>query len=71
MTKKQLEVYNNIKNFIKENSYPPTVRELCKLIGIKSSSSVQAHLYKLKNKGFITWEEGKTRTLKIIKEVEM
>ena len=66
LTTKQTEVYNLIKKFIKEKGYSPTIRELCKILGLNSSASIHRHLKILKQKGYITYEEGKSRTIKIL-----
>lgn len=66
LTTKQTEVYNLIKKFIKEKGYSPTIRELCKILELNSSASIHRHLKILKQKGYITYEEGKSRTIKIL-----
>ena len=67
MTKKQKELYIAIKEFIKNNGYAPTVRELNKVTNIKSPATTYAKLVQLKKKGYITYVEGKSRTIKILK----
>ena len=42
-----------IKKFIRENNYPPSVREICKEVGFKSTASVQYYLDKLESDGLI------------------
>ena len=54
MSKKQKEILEIIKTFIKENGYSPTIREICKLANIKSTAAVHAHIKKLKAEGHIT-----------------
>ncbi|MCM2674117.1 LexA repressor [Alkalicoccobacillus plakortidis] len=67
LTNKQERVFGAIKSFIEENELPPTSRELCVILGIKSSSTIHGHFVKLKDKGYIDWEEAKPRTLKVLK----
>lgn len=67
MTKKQEELYQVIKEFINENGYSPTVRELCEITNKKSPSTTFGKLIQLKKKGYITYVEGKSRTIKILK----
>lgn len=67
MTKKQEELYLAIKSFIKDNGYAPTVRELNEITNIKSPATTYAKLIQLKRKGYITYIEGKSRTIKILK----
>ena len=55
-----------IADFIDQNGYPPTVRELCEETGLSSTATIQYHLKKLKEKGYITYKEGSSRTIKIL-----
>ena len=54
VSKKQKEILEIIKTFIKENGYSPTIREICRIANIKSTASVHAHIKKLKAEGHIT-----------------
>ena len=56
MTPRQREVFEWIKGFIREHRFPPTVREIGRAFGIKSSS-VFDHLKALEQKGYV--ERGK------------
>lgn len=67
MTEKQEQLYKIIKEFIKKNGYAPTVRELNEITNIKSPATTFAKLIQLKKKGYITYVEGKARTIKILK----
>jgi repressor LexA len=49
--------------------YPPSIREIGKAVGLKSSSTVQKRLIKLKNQGKIEWEPTHVRTLRVISHV--
>ena len=51
ITQKQKEVLNGIIQFYKERGFSPTVRELCEITGLKSTSSVSAYLNALEQKG--------------------
>ena len=42
-----------MKNEIHAKGYPPTVREICEKVGLKSTSSVHSHLNTLERNGFI------------------
>ena len=70
LTPKQLEVYTAIKGFISKYSYPPSIRELCKMCDCNSPATIFVHLKKMKRKGFIDFEEKKGRTIRIMKEVD-
>lgn len=65
LSARQQIVLEAIKLFISKNHYPPTVREIAEIVGIKSSSTVAGYLERLRKRGFVTWEEGRPRTLKI------
>ncbi len=64
LTKRQKEVFKQICKYIDENGYSPSIRELCKLCGLSSSATMFAHLQKLRDKGFIYFEDKKFRTIK-------
>ena len=54
MSEKQKEILEIIKTFINENGYSPTVREICALSGLRSTSSVHQYIKRLKAKGHLT-----------------
>ena len=60
---KQILILNCIENFTKENGYPPTIRELCKLSGIKSTSTVHNNIKKLTKEGYLVNDPTKPRTI--------
>ena len=64
LTKRQKEVFKQICKYIDENGYSPSIRELCKLCGLSSSATMFVHLQKLRDKGFIYFEDKKFRTIK-------
>ena len=66
LTAKQEQVLNFIKQHLMAKSYPPTVREICEAVGLKSTSSVHAHLETLEKKGYIRKDQDKTRAIEII-----
>ena len=47
---KQLLIYEFLKDFTSQKGYPPTVREICKAVGLKSTSSVHGHLKQLEKR---------------------
>ena len=67
MTDKQMMIYEIIKEFIKENGYAPTIREIGEIAKLSSTSTVHNHLMILEKKGYITTKDGKPRTIKVIK----
>ena len=62
MTRKQQEIYDYIAAFITEHSYPPSVREICDGVGLRSPSTVHFHLQNMEEKGFLA-KDGKARAL--------
>ena len=65
---KQTEVYNVIKQHILNKGYPPSVREICEAVGLKSTSTVHGHLERLERKGLIRRDPTKPRAIELIKD---
>ena len=63
-TRKQ--ILECIINFIDNNGYASTIRELCEMTGLKSTSTVHTHLVRLQNDGLITFEMDKPRTIRVV-----
>ena len=63
VNKKQEEILNYIDKTIKSNGYSPTVREICEAVGLKSTSTVQYHLKKLIDLGFLNKSENISRSI--------
>lgn len=63
---KQLEIYEFIKSQIREKGYPPSVREICAAVGLRSTSTVHGHLERLEKKGLIKRDPTKPRTIEVI-----
>jgi repressor LexA len=63
---KQTEVLEFLKNEIINKGYPPSVREICEAVNLKSTSSVFAHLETLEKKGYIRRDPTKPRAIEII-----
>ena len=66
---KQLLIYEFLKDFTSQKGYPPTVREICKAVGLKSTSSVHGHLKHLEKEGLIKRDPTKPRALEIVDSV--
>ncbi|HQD51015.1 MAG TPA: transcriptional repressor LexA [Defluviitaleaceae bacterium] len=65
---KQLEILNYLKKEIKEKGYPPSVREICDAVDLKSTSTVHGHLNRLEQKGLIRRDPTKPRAIEILDE---
>lgn len=59
------EILQIIKDFIAEHDYSPTARDIMKRTKLKSVSSVHAYIIELENKGLITREDNKSRSIKL------
>jgi repressor LexA len=59
-------MYNFIIEFIKNNGYAPSVREICTGTDLSSTSSVYMHLLKLEEEGRIEMKRKSTRAIKVI-----
>lgn len=70
ITKKQMELYVSIKEFIENYKYSPSIRELCEILGGKSTGTILPSLRILRKKGYINFLDGKSRTITILKEVK-
>ncbi|WP_461204402.1 transcriptional repressor LexA [Clostridium sp. DL1XJH146] len=63
---KQNEIYEYIRLHLMEKGYPPTVREICAYVGLKSTSTVHGHLSRLEKKGLIKRDPSKPRAIELI-----
>ncbi len=66
ITQKQSEILEYIKSQILNKGYPPSVRDICQAVNLKSTSSVHAHLESLEKNGYIRRDPTKSRTIEII-----
>lgn len=66
LTQKQIEILLYIKAEVQRKGYPPSVRELCKGVNLKSTSSVHNHLEKIEAKGYIRKDPTKPRAIEIL-----
>ena len=66
ITEKQSEILAYIKDCILKKGYPPTVREICEKVQLKSTSSVHSHLEQLEKNGYIHRDPTKPRTIEIV-----
>lgn len=67
LNKREKAILKYIEKQIIVNSYPPSVREIGKAVGLKSTATVHGYLAKLEEKGYIKKESQKGRTLKLLK----
>ena len=67
LNKREKAILKFIEKKIKEDGYPPSVREIGKAVGLSSTATVHGYLAKLRSKGYIKKEDKKGRTLKLLK----
>ena len=65
LTKKQQQVFDFIKNYINENGYPPSVRDIGEGLNLSSPATVHAHINNLVELGYLVKDDLKKRTLTI------
>ena len=63
---KQSEILEYIKKEILNKGYPPTVRDICDAVNLKSTSSVHSHLETLEKNGYIRRDPTKPRAIEIV-----
>ena len=63
---KQTAILEFIRSEIEQKGYPPSVREICSAVGLKSTSSVHAHLTQLEKKGLLRRDPTKPRAMEVL-----
>ena len=66
LTDKQTQILEYIRHVILAKGYPPSIREICQAVDLKSTSSVHAQLSSLEAKGYIRRDLTKSRSIEII-----
>ena len=69
LTEAQNELYKWIKDYMKDFQHSPSIRQMMQAMGLKSPAPIQSRLKHLQEKGYISWQEGKARTLQIVDEI--
>ena len=70
LNRREKAIIKFIEKQVDEKGYPPSVREICKAVGLNSTATVHGYLAKLAEKGYLKKEEQKGRTLRLLKGVE-
>ena len=68
LTPRQRQVVSAIRRLTRDRGYPPTIRELACEIAVAGPNGVKQHLRLIARKGWVTWNEGKARTLQLVGE---
>jgi len=69
LTQAQNELYRWIKEYMKDFQHSPSIRQMMQAMGLKSPAPIQSRLKHLQEKGYISWQEGKARTMQIVDEI--
>ena len=69
LTDAQSELYSWIRDYMRDFRHSPSIRQMMQAMGLKSPAPIQSRLKHLQEKGFISWQEGKARTLQIVDEI--
>ena len=69
LTQAQNELYRWIKDYMKNFQHSPCIRQMMQAMGLKSPAPIQSRLKHLQEKGYISWQEGKARTMQIVNEL--
>ena len=69
LTDAQNELYAWIKNYMRDFQHSPSIRQMMQAMGLKSPAPIQSRLKHLQEKGYISWQEGKARTLQLIDDL--
>ncbi len=65
LTEAQKELFDWLKSYIKDFRHSPSIRQMMKAMDLKSPAPIQSRLKHLQEKGYITWQEGRARTLQL------
>ena len=66
ISNKQQEILDYIKDQILKRGFPPSVRDICAAVGLRSTSTVHSHLESLEKAGYIRRDPAKPRTIEIL-----
>lgn len=66
LSNKQNEILSYIISEVQRKGYPPSVREICMAVGLRSTSTVHGHLEKLESKGYIKRDPTLPRAIEIL-----
>lgn len=63
LSPKRLEILQYLTDFTEQNGYPPSIREICEAVNLRSPSTVHAHIKVLKEGGYLEKDDRKTRAI--------
>ena len=69
LTQAQNELFEWIKDYIQKFQHSPSIRQMMQGMGLKSPAPIQSRLKHLQEKGYLSWQEGKARTLQLVEDL--
>lgn len=70
LTEAQQELYEWLAEYIKINQHSPSIRQMMQAMNLRSPAPIQSRLEHLRNKGYIDWNEGKARTIRVLRQAK-
>lgn len=70
LTRRQQEILDYIRKYIRQNHFPPSIRDIASNFSLASAGGVHKHLNNLKKKGVLTFENNISRSIHILNETE-
>ena len=68
LTRRQREILEIIRRYIRTKGFPPSIREIAANLGVSSISTVHSHLLNLEKKGYIRKDPTRRRSIELLKE---
>ncbi len=68
LSKRQEQILLFLRDYIRKEGYPPSVREIGKAVGLRSPSTVHSHLEKLQDNGYIKKNPSQPRTIGVLEQ---
>lgn len=69
LTTREQAILDCIKNKIREDGFPPTVREICNEVGLRSTSTVHGYLARLEELGVIKRDPSSSRAIEVTEDM--
>lgn len=66
LSKAQQELFDWLVQYIEQHQHAPSIRQMMQAMKLKSPAPVQSRLDHLRKKGYVDWEIGQARTLRIV-----
>jgi repressor LexA len=67
LTEAQQELYEWLVEYIRINQHSPSIRQMMQAMNLKSPAPIQSRLEHLRTKGYIEWNEGRARTIRVLR----